>query len=75
MNPAEDEMKDEPKVIAFNKDYLLEIGYAEQPTIVIRHNDIARQHYHVLCPKVRKNGKVIRNNFNVTNWDRLKNKK
>lgn len=73
VNPSEDEMGDENKLIQFIKDYLHEIGYDNQPTIIFRHNDIDRQHYHVLCPRVLKTGKVILNNYDGTNWERLKN--
>ena len=44
VNPTPEEGADEGKVLAFIREYLREIGYAEQPMVVFRHRDIERRH-------------------------------
>lgn len=64
-NPSEEELQNvgEEKILSFIRELMDRLGYSEQPTVVFRHMDIPRRHYHLIAPKVDKDGKIIANNF------------
>lgn len=35
------------------------LGYGDQPYVIYKHNDIEREHYHVVSTRINKKGKVI----------------
>lgn len=39
------------------------LGYSEQPYAVFRHNDIEREHYHIVASRVKKNGRLVSDQF------------
>ena len=45
--------------------YMQEMGYANQPYIIIKHTDIERTHYHVVSIRVDIEGNVIKNDFSI----------
>lgn len=63
INPAPGEKLDEAKMIEFVKEYMEGMGYGDQPYILYKHNDIDREHYHIVSVKVNKNGKKINDSF------------
>lgn len=59
INPAlEDKLSDE-QYITVVSDYLERMGYKDQPYIVFKHNDIDREHIHVVSVKVDQEGRKI----------------
>ena len=59
INPGpKDNMTDE-KVVALARELMAGLGYGAQPVIIFRHNDIDREHYHVVSVRVDKDGKKI----------------
>ena len=42
---------------------MAQMGYAEQPYIMIRHNDIEREHYHIVSVRVRPDGRSLSQPF------------
>ena len=63
INPAVGEKLDQEKMIEFVKEYMEGMGYGDQPYILYRHNDIDREHYHIVSVRVDKNGKKINDSF------------
>jgi len=39
------------------------IGYKNQPYVIYQHNDIEREHYHIVSTKIDASGKVINDSF------------
>ena len=39
------------------------IGYKDQPYVIYQHNDIEREHYHIVSTKIDASGKVINDSF------------
>lgn len=48
---------------AIAKDYMEKMGYGEVPYVVFRHNDIERQHIHILSVRIGVDGKKINDSF------------
>ena len=63
INPASGEKLDKDKMIEFVKEYMEGMGYGDQPYILYKHNDIDREHYHIVSVRVDKNGKKINDSF------------
>jgi len=63
LNPSlEDKLSDE----GFSKlaaDYMEKLGYKDQPYIVFKHNDIDREHIHIVTVRVDEYGKKINDSF------------
>ncbi len=68
VNPSEADGQNisEEKVLSYISDVMNGLGYGEQPYIVYRHNDIDREHWHVVSTKIRPNGTMIHNPFDAT---------
>lgn len=64
VNPSETDRKnDEATVVAFIDEVMDGLGYKDQPYKIFRHNDIEREHYHVVSIRTGKNGKKINDSF------------
>ena len=63
INPAPGERLDQDKMIEFVKEYMEGMSYGDQPYILYKHNDIDREHYHIVSVRVDKNGKKINDSF------------
>lgn len=63
LNPhLEDKLSDE-QFSKLASDYLDKLGYNDQPYIVFKHNDIDREHIHIVTIKVDETGKKINDSF------------
>ena len=63
INPAlADKLTDE-QYISLASDYMEQMGYKDQPYIVFKHNDIQREHIHIVTVKVNEYGKKISDSF------------
>ena len=64
VNPSETDRKnDEATVVAMIDEIMDGMGYKNQPYKIYRHNDIDREHYHVVSVRVGENGKKINDSF------------
>lgn len=64
INPSETDRKnDEATVVAMVDEIMEGLGYKDQPYKIYRHNDIAREHYHVVSIRAGKDGKKINDSF------------
>ena len=63
LNPHPDEKLSDETLIQIAKEYMEELGYGKQPYIVFKHNDIAREHIHIVSLRVDGEGKKINDRF------------
>lgn len=59
VNPSETDGCSEDDILAFVRDLMSHLGYGRQPYLVYRHNDIDREHYHVITVRVDETGHKI----------------
>lgn len=63
LNPHPDEHLDDETLKAIAKEYMEELGYGEQPYIVFKHSDIAREHIHIVSLRVDSQGRKVNDQF------------
>ena len=63
LNPHPDEKLSDETLIQIAKEYMETLGYGKQPYIVFKHNDIAREHIHIVSLRVDGEGKKINDRF------------
>ena len=63
LNPHPDEKLSEEQLVQIAKEYMEALGYGNQPYIVFKHNDIAREHIHIVSLRVDGKGKKINDRF------------
>ncbi|MBR8758723.1 conjugal transfer protein MobB [Porphyromonas levii] len=73
LNPHPDEHLDDETLRAIAKEYMEELGYGEQPYIVFKHSDIAREHIHIVSLRVNSEGRKINDRFEKWRSKRITN--
>lgn len=63
LNPHPDEKLSDETLTQIAKEYMETLGYGKQPYIVFKHNDIAREHIHIVSLRVDGKGKKINDRF------------
>lgn len=63
VNPSMTDGMTEDQVVAFTKELMEGLGYGDQPFIIYRHNDINREHYHIVSVRVDKDGRKISDKY------------
>ena len=63
LNPHPDEKLFDETLTQIAKEYMETLGYGKQPYIVFKHNDIAREHIHIVSLRVDGEGKKINDRF------------
>ena len=63
LNPHPDEKLSDELLAQIAKEYMEALGYGKQPYIVFKHNDIAREHIHIVSLRVDSEGKKINDKF------------
>ena len=63
LNPHPDEKLSNETLMQIAKEYMEELGYGKQPYIVFKHNDIAREHIHIVSLRVDGEGRKINDKF------------
>ena len=59
INPSATDGMTQEQVTEFVKELMKGLGYGNQPFIIYRHNDIDREHYHIVSVRVDKEGRKI----------------
>lgn len=63
LNPhPEDKLTDE-QLAEIGQKYMERLGYGNQPYIIFKHEDIDRQHIHIVSTRVRSDGTLVPDNF------------
>ena len=63
LNPHPDEKLSDERLTQIAKEYMEALGYGKQPYIVFKHNDIAREHIHIVSLRIDGEGKKINDKF------------
>ena len=63
LNPHPDEKLSDERLTQIAKEYMEELGYGKQPYIVFKHNDIAREHIHIVSLRVDSKGRKINDKY------------
>ena len=63
LNPHPDEKLSDETLMQIAKVYMEALGYGKQPYIVFKHNDIAREHMHIVSLRVDGEGRKINDKF------------
>jgi len=63
LNPHPDEKLSDELLVQIAKEYMEALGYCKQPYIVFKHNDIAREHIHIVSLRVDSRGQKINDRF------------
>ena len=63
LNPHPDEKLSNEQLVQIAKEYMETLGYGKQPYIVFKHNDIAREHIHIVSLRVDSKGRKINDKF------------
>ena len=59
INPHPDDVLNDEQLATIAKEYMLRMGYADQPYIVFKHTDIARHHIHIVSTRVDTRGRKL----------------
>lgn len=59
INPSDEDSCSQEDILGLVSEMMARMGYARQPFVVYKHNDIDREHYHVISIRVDGNGKKI----------------
>ena len=63
LNPHPDEKLSDERLTQIAKEYMEALGYGNQPYIVFKHNDIVREHIHIVSLRIDGEGKKINDKF------------
>ena len=63
LNPHPDEKLSDEQLTQIAKEYMEALGYGNQPYIVFKHNDITREHIHIVSLRVDSKGRKISDKF------------
>ena len=63
LNPHPDEKLSDETLTQIVKEYMETLGYGKRPYIVFKHNDIAREHIHIVSLRIDGEGKKINDKF------------
>ena len=63
LNPHPDEKLSDETLSQIAKEYMEALGYGKQSYIVFKHNDIAREHIHIVSLRINGEGKKINDKF------------
>ena len=63
LNPHPDEKFSDETLMQIAREYMEALGYGNQPYIVFKHNDIAREHIHIVSLRVDSEGRKLNDRF------------
>lgn len=59
LNPHPDDRLTDEQLTDIGREYMEKLGYGKQPYLIFKHEDIGREHLHVVSLRVDSNGKKI----------------
>ena len=63
LNPHPDDKFSDEQLVQVAREYMEALGYGNQPYIVFKHSDIAREHIHIVSLRVDSRGQKINDKF------------
>jgi len=59
INPHPDDRLTDEQLTDIGREYMERLGYGDQPYLIFKHEDIDREHIHIVSLRVRSNGRKI----------------
>jgi len=59
LNPHPDDRLTDDQLTDIGREYMQKLGYGDQPYLIFKHEDIGREHIHIVSLRVDSNGKKI----------------
>lgn len=72
LNPHPDDRLTDTDLQDIAREYLEKLGFGDQPYVVFKHSDIARQHLHIVTIRVDENGNDCMKEMVQENYNRIK---
>ncbi len=63
LNPHPDDKLSDAQLSDIGREYLQRLGYGEQPFMIFKHEDIDRQHIHLVTTRVKPDGSLVPDKF------------
>ena len=63
LNPHPDDKLADNQLADIGREYMERLGYGGQPYLIFKHEDIGREHIHIVSLRVDCEGKLIKNSF------------
>ena len=63
LNPHPDDKLTDNQLADIGREYMDRLGYGGQPYLIFKHEDIGREHIHIVSLRVDCDGKLIKNSF------------
>ena len=63
LNPHPDDKLTDEQLTEIGQKYMERLGYGNQPYMIFKHEDIDRQHIHIVSTRVRSDGTLVPDNF------------
>jgi hypothetical protein len=63
LNPHPDDKLTDNQLADIGREYMERLGYGGQPYLIFKHEDIGRDHIHIVSSRVDCEGKLIKNSF------------
>lgn len=63
LNPHPKDKMTDDQLNQIGKEYLLKMGYGDQPFIIFKHEDISRHHIHIVTLRIDAQGKKINDSY------------
>lgn len=63
LNPHPDDKLTDEQLTQIGQKYMERLGYGSQPYMIFKHEDIDRQHIHIVSTRVRPDGSLVPDNF------------
>lgn len=63
LNPSPEDRLTDEQLGEIAREYMVRMGYGEQPYIVFKHRDIAREHLHIVSLRIDKEGRKLPHDF------------
>lgn len=63
LNPHPDDKLTDEQLTEIGQKYMEQLGYGSQPYMIFKHEDIDRQHIHIVSTRVRPDGSLVPDSF------------
>ena len=63
LNPHPEDKLTDNQLADIGREYMERLGYGSQPYLIFKHEDIGREHIHIVSLRVDCDGKLIKNSF------------
>lgn len=73
INPHPDDRLSDDQLADIGHEYMQRLGYGNQPYLIFKHEDIGREHIHIVSLRVDSNGKKLTITANISEVSGLRN--